>query len=186
LIQEYGGADYFDQDRSTPFKYATVLFCCQRYGDAISHLWVTGKTIPAVHLTVVCLHYGLILPFLPLNQNPYHSMAVNGSNNFGGYNHSMTTANEPSPSIILNLFVESQSLQHFAGIKVDYLMSLDSNWLMFVENFGLDNEIKETSCIKSQSTVNSALEQLILSLNEDNITIIAGNLFSDSYISSQG
>jgi hypothetical protein len=77
-------------------------------------------------------------------------------------------------------------LQHFAGIKVDYLMSLDSNWLMFVENFGLDNEIKETSCIKSQSTVNSALEQLILSLNEDNITIIAGNLFSDSYISSQG
>jgi len=28
LVMEYGGSDYFDADRSNPFRYAMVLSCC--------------------------------------------------------------------------------------------------------------------------------------------------------------
>ena len=70
LILGFGGADYFDKERTTPFKYATILCSCQRYGDAIMYLWMSNKVVAAVHLTVVCLHYGLILPHVPLTQNP--------------------------------------------------------------------------------------------------------------------
>jgi hypothetical protein len=39
-----------------------TLTLTQRFGDAIAHLWQAGKFLPAVHVTVACLHYGLILP----------------------------------------------------------------------------------------------------------------------------
>ena len=169
LIQEYGGADYFDEDRSNPFKYATVLFCCQRYGDAISHLWLTNKTIPAVHLTVLCLHYGLVLPFVPLNQNPYHPLAAN--------THHASV--EPSPVSILQIFMDSNIFQFYPEIKVDYAISLDSNWLQ--QAAGLDSEIKEVSKLKSQSITTSVLENLLASSEQSQLDVIVGKLIdSDS------
>lgn len=85
LILEYGGADYFDRERTTPFKYATILFSCQRYGDAIMYLWTSNKVVAAVHLTVVCLYYGLILPHVPLTQNPLYISSGHRINPTGTY-----------------------------------------------------------------------------------------------------
>lgn len=71
-ILEYGGADYFDKGYQNPFNYVMVLFCCHRFGDAITHLWLAGRLLCAIQLTVMCLHYGLILPHVSLAHNPRH------------------------------------------------------------------------------------------------------------------
>jgi len=53
-----------------PFTYAVILVTCHRFGDAIAYLWDKKKTIPAVHLTIACLYYSLILPSQELTENP--------------------------------------------------------------------------------------------------------------------
>lgn len=65
-----GGAKHFDKHGANPLGYALVLFACRRFGDAIAYLWQQGKAVPAVHFTVLCLYYGLVLPHKPLCHNP--------------------------------------------------------------------------------------------------------------------
>ena len=197
LILEYGGADYFDRDRLTPFKYATVLLSCQRYGDAILYLWTANKIVPAVHLTVLFLHYGLILPHVPLNENPIHFPSVGGANPSSGINYSryinfsllkLHFVGDIFPDTILKRFVDNQTFRHYPEVKVDYLLSLDSNWLKYVQDLFVDSEtaaeLKEVSRIKSQERVSSALEHLIVSVQREQLAAVVGDLVTDASITS--
>jgi hypothetical protein len=70
-VNQFGGPSHFDPNGQSPFTFAIIMLCCGRFGDAIAYIWSRGKTLPAVHLTVGCLHYGLILPHVPLTHNPF-------------------------------------------------------------------------------------------------------------------
>ncbi|KAJ1431638.1 hypothetical protein B484DRAFT_478882 [Ochromonadaceae sp. CCMP2298] len=169
LIQEYGGADYFDEQRSNPFRYAMVLCCCQRYGDAIMHLWQCNKPFPAAHLTAAALHYGLVLPHVPLNLNPPHPMIMGGRYLLGG---AATAAQEPTPSAVLSYFVSTPSLRSHPAVAADYLLSLDSNWLQFAQ--GLDAELRDAMKARSQASVGAVLEAFVCGLSRAELEQVCG------------
>lgn len=165
LVMEYGGCDYFDADRSNPFRYAMVLSCCQRFGDAIAHLWQCNKAIPAVHLIVAALHYGLILPHLPLHMNPSLPMVMGGKTYFN------LNQQEPTPADVLQLFVKSSLLNKHPVIAVDYLVSLDSNWLVHAT---IESDAKDISKVKCQSIVTSVFEGFLMQLSRDQLGEVVG------------
>lgn len=170
LVLKYGGAEHFDSDRTCPYRYATVLFCCQRFGDAIAYLWAANALIPAAHLTVVCLHYGLILPHMPLTQNPAHALVSN---------RTVGVSNDPTPAYLLQTFIDATVFCTLPKIAVDYLVSLDSNWLTFAQ--GMDSEYRDACRLKSQAAVSTALENFIISLRQDQLADVVGILQATPY-----
>ncbi len=121
-ILEYG-ADYFsnsqDNDTFTPYPYAKILLCCQRFGDAVNYLWRNDQTIPAVHLMVVCLHYGLILPFRPLNENPQFTPTIAPS---------VSAYGNPEPSNIISMYTSIPFMLDYPEQTVDYIMCMNTQW----------------------------------------------------------
>lgn len=175
LVMEYGGSDYFDEDRNNPFRYAMVLSCCQRFGDAIAHLWQCNKAIPAVHLIVAALHYGLVLPHLPLHMNPSLPMVMGGKAYFN------LNQQEPTPADVLQLFVKSSLLNKHPAIAVDYLVSLDSNWLGHAT---IESDAKDVSKVKCQSIVTSVFEGFLMQLSRDQLSEVVGTPLSISTMQS--
>lgn len=110
-VMEAGGADDFDPHGALAFEFAMILCCCHQFGGAVEHLYQHGKTFPAVHLLVVCLHFGLILPHLPLSMPLQDSRA----NSF--------------PLNLLQAWVYSSKVPLTITQKVDYLVALDSGWV---------------------------------------------------------
>ena len=203
LILEFGGADYFDKERSTPFKYATILLSCQRYGDAIMYLWTSNKVVAAVHLTVVCLYYGLILPHVPLTQNPLCISSTGYANPSGMFFRYPSisllitiTITKPLfakgvdlyPDTILKRFVDNQTFLQYPEIKIDYVLCLDTNWLAHVKDVFVNKEamleLKEVNRIKSQDRVNSSIEHVIMSIPRDQLVVLVGDLVTDSTFST--
>lgn len=70
IIESFGGAHYFDPNYSQPFTYVGVLFCCQRFDEAMQHLWACKKRFAAAQFTVLLLHYGLRLPWTSPSSSP--------------------------------------------------------------------------------------------------------------------
>lgn len=169
LILEYGGPDYFDEDRSNPFRYAMVLCCCQRFGDAVAHLWQSNKILPAVHLASTALHYGLVLPHVPLDMNPSHPMIMGGRFMNGS---SFATSQDPTPASVLQFFGSTPLLMAYPAIVTDYLVSLDSNWLSHAQ--GLEPEVKDALKMKSQAVVSGVLESFIVSLPREQLADVVG------------
>jgi hypothetical protein len=169
LILEYGGADYFDESRSNPFRYAMVLVVCQRYGDAIMHLWQGNKEFAAAHLTAAALHYGLVLPHVPLNMNPIHPMIMGGRYLLGG---AATAAQEPTPSAVLVYFASTPAARQHPAVASDYLLSLDSNWLQHAQ--GLEASLRDAMKSRSQAAVGSVLETFVCQLNRGELEEVCG------------
>jgi hypothetical protein len=169
LILEYGGPDYFDEDRSNPFRYSMVLCCCQRFGDAIAHLWHCNKALPAVHLTVAALHYGLVLPHVPLDMNPAHPMVM-GSRFVHGAAYS--AQQDPTPATVLQYFASTPLMQAHPAVVCDYLASMDSHWLAYAP--GLEPELKDTMKLKSQGALHAVLEAFLVSLPREQLCEVVG------------
>ena len=165
-VLEYGGADYFDADRSSPFNYCTVLMSCHRFGDAVAHLWQAGKLLPAVHLTVVCLHYGLILPHVPLTHSPKHPS-----------NDHTTTCNT-TPASLFEMFFSSTLLSSYPELTLDYLMTLDVQWNKHVQ--GIESKLLETQKLKSKNTVSGVFQKFLFSLGKSQLHRIVGQSIEES------
>ena len=140
---EAGGADYFDPHRTAPFTYALILFCCHRFGEAICHLWQTRRSFPAIHLLIVCLHYGLVLPHMPLiSQSPARP---------GGAVTSDPTGAQPSPASLLTQWTSSSRIASLDSCqKADYVVALNSRWLSHVKGL-LGKDLFEVSRCAGQS-----------------------------------
>ena len=123
-----GGTDYFDPGMASPFTYALILFCCQQFEEAIAHLWSAGRAFPAIHLLVIGLHFGLILPHLPLS--PSHGSLSNSE-----------ISGDSTPSSLLSLWISSKNIPLDACQRADYLLSLNSQWVSFVRE--LDTNLLE-------------------------------------------
>lgn len=65
-IESYGGQAYFDPNYDSPYTYVNVLLCCQRFGEAVLHLWICGKTFAAMQLLMSCVYYGVLQPHTKL------------------------------------------------------------------------------------------------------------------------
>lgn len=104
------GPDPFDDSGSSPFYYALVLITCQEYGEAIEYLWGASQPVAAVHLLVIFLYYGLLLPCQRLNRTSGYSWTVKDT--------------------ILNwLTFDDPGLKCLdIGRLTQYILALDSNW----------------------------------------------------------
>ncbi len=153
-----------------------MLFCCHRFGDALAHLWASHKTLPAVHLAVICLHYGLILPHQQLSHNPNHPSVSS--------RHASSGLVDPTPTVLLQHFFHSNVFQHYPELTADYVVALDSNWLPCA--VGLDAELKEAHRLRSQLAVSSFLEGFVTSQDRDALTVIVGQPVDDSSSLSRG
>jgi Nup93/Nic96 len=165
-VLEYGGADYFDADYSCPFNYCTVLFSCHRFGDAIGHLWQAGKFLPAVHLTVACLYYGLLLPHRPLTHNPRHSSGDRG------------VGSNMSPVSLFEMFFSSALQSSYPELTADYLVILQVDWHQHVQ--GIEQQLLETLKRKCDSAVGAVLESFLLSLGRSQLIRMVGEPIEDS------
>ena len=139
---------------------------CHRFGDAISHLWQTGKLLPAVHFTVVCLHYGLILPHVPLSQNPKHP------------SNDHSPVSNITPASLYEMFFSSTLLSSHPELTLDYLMVLEVQWYKHVQ--GVEPKLLETQKLKCRNTVSGVFQNFLFSLGKSQLARIVGQSIEES------
>lgn len=92
------------------------------------------------------------------------------------------------PDTILKRFVDNQTFLQYPEIKIDYILSLDTNWLTHVQDLFVNSdanlELKDVSRIKSQDRVNSSIEHVIVSIPRDQLFVLVGELVTDSTFSA--
>jgi hypothetical protein len=189
LVMGYGGKEHFDAEGNNSFQYASILMCCQRFGDAISYLWSTGhQSFVAVHLLVLCLHYGLVRPDVPLVTNPPHPLlqaAMRKSGTLGSNN--ATDAAMLAPVALLRTFLSSFGfMQHRSDIALDYFISIDlgQSWNSHVELLNVEHQTALR--LKCQNTTSSALEAFLMSLSREQLCKLTGNVLGGGEQSDTG
>ena len=164
-ILNFGGAEYFDQKGLMPFNYAVILFTCHRFGDAIAYLWETKKTIPAVHLTVACLYYSLILPHWKLVENPRVDQH--------GLPYSFRDGSGATPRTILEHYCKAPYQLYYPEKTADYYISMDSNWNTDLQG-KIDNDVIVQCKTHSRTETNDMFIQLLLSAGSEQLQKLAG------------
>ena len=103
-------------------------------------------------------------------------------------NYCFTSGVDVYPDTILKRFVDNQTFLQFPEIKIDYVMCLDTNWLTHAQNVFVNSEamldLKEVNKAKSQNRVNSSIEHVIMSIPRDQLSVLVGNLVTDSAFST--
>lgn len=178
-----GGADYFNE--SNCFVYCKVLLCCQRYGEAILHLWRQRKALAAVHLTVICLHYGLVLPHRPLSFVPG---GLGGDGQIirragGGGMGAMTTdggghLNDPTPAAVLRVYTAAPFLLDYPEETVDYLVALNSQWQMPLQ--GVPEHVFNAERLQFEAMKTRELSSLLTAVGRDQLTRLVGSMVEDA------
>lgn len=145
-------------------SYIIVLMCCQRFQEAVLLLWNSAKGFIAAHTTVVLLYYGVILPHIPFD----------GSATEGSFAGRSTLA---PYSLILNWLKISRLVFASPSVALDYIMCLDAKW---TEGAGkLSPRVKEAFLADSKKCFRDSLEQFILLLDRDRLTVIVGESRED-------
>jgi hypothetical protein len=166
-ILSFGGAAYYDEDGSSPFMYATVLFACERFGDAINYLWKASRSLQAAHLMLVCLHYGLILPQNPLTCNPRRSLAI-----VNKADDSIEENMHDTPLSVLTTFTALNFNQQLAEVSVDYCSFLRTRWHDFCTN--IDAELLTAQEFKASVAEFEGCKKLLLSLSQNQLKAAIG------------
>jgi hypothetical protein len=133
---------------------------------------LSNKTVSAANLLVACLHYGLVLPHLPLTQNPTHALVSN---------RSIGLLSDATPSLVLKIFVQNV-LNSNAELSVEYLINIDcisSSCVLNTIPFST-NELKESFKLQAQSVVMELLETFILSIDRNELIRLVGEPY-DNY-----
>lgn len=121
MIESFGGQAYFDPNYAQPFTYVNVLLCCQRYGEAVMHLWVAGKAFAAVQLLTVCVYYGLLIPHAKLLKQD-----TAAANMYRTSNSSSKMLQDFTPISMVQLWVQSY-IANYPVHVVEYLVVLQRN-----------------------------------------------------------
>jgi len=95
------------------------------------------------------------------------------------------------PDAIIKRFVDNQTFLQYPEIKLDYTLSLDTDWQKHSQSIFEGSpeaaDFKEVHCMRSQVVVNNAVESLLLSLPTDQLAVLVGELVTDANFStSQG
>ena len=166
IIIEFGGASWFDPDRSNSFAFARILICCQRYGDAIAHLLDAQMDIPAMHLMVLFLYYGLILPFRPLEiSSPYEYRKSSG--NFD---------NSPSlPASIIRGHTRPPFQLDYPEETVDYLLVLRTQFADGLHQ-EMHEDYLEIEVHRASVVIQEVLIELLMSEGRSQLSILVGEV----------
>ena len=159
-IIDYGGADYFDPGRKAPFKYALVLLSCQRFGDVVLYLWNCQKSLAAAHISVILLHYGLVLPHLSLT---FPTPTVRGV---------IAITSDMTPCSLMRIWVQ-QFIADMAEIAVDYLVNLNTNWIDGIRGL-LSKQFEETVRLKCQQSIGEVFEQFLVACDNRQLKSVVG------------
>lgn len=193
-----GGERYFeaaddpgdpDYEPFSPFVYAKVLLCCQRFGDAVEYLWRKQRAFAAVHLMTVCLHYGLVLPHRKLTENPVcHSTHSGATSVFAGGVSQMYRV--PSPANLLRVYVGTPFCLDYPEAATDYLMCLDSCWELGTQasrsNINPDGHYWEAERVASETTLAQELTHLLVSLHRPQVKKLCGMVRHDGQMGAGG
>ena len=161
-VIDYGGADYFDPGRKSPFKYALVLLSCQRFGDVVLYLWNCQKSLAAAHVSIVLLHYGLVLPHLSLS---FPTPTIRAA---------MPITSDMTPCSILRIWVQ-QFIPDMAEVAVDYIVSLNTNWVDGIRGL-LSKQVEETVRLKSQQSIGEVFEQFLVACDRNQLRSVVGEV----------
>ena len=115
IVQQRGGEQDYDPDGDTPYAYVKVLLSCHRFGDAVVHLWHRKETLAAVNVAMVCLYYGLILPYGRL-RGP------------GSFDNLSTASGADSLTAVRLMFEWSVLWRELPEYAVDFILTLNSHW----------------------------------------------------------
>ena len=164
-----------DIEPFSPFVYAKVLLCCQRYGDAVEYLWRKQQGFAAVHLMVVCLHYGLILPHRKLTENPRY-VGAGGSAIFSASQMNRV----PTPATLFRQYTTSPFSLDYPEEACDYLMCLNSCWAAGLQSsrscINPDPRFWEAERIASETVLAQEFTHLLVSLHRPQLTKLCGEV----------
>ena len=181
-IVDYGGADFFDKDRMLPFNYTIVLLSCHRFGDAVAYLWEASKAYVAVHLMIICLYYGLILPQNPLTHNPTcKKLLLSADRNYAI--SSTYLSSELLPSTIMQFYFNNVFRNNNPEIVLDYFITFYYSTQFSLKKFNGSHAYNNSTITATlQNNMASAqvvsydlIEQLIVSLTRNNISQLLGS-----------
>ena len=187
-VLDCGGETHFDPYHTNPLKYASVLLACHRFGDAVLYLWNSNKPLPAVHIMLLCLHYGLILPCVPLTQNPpfrhaslLASSVGRGERGSGGGEMSGSNSNSQlSPASILLYYFNEHIQQIIPEICLDYIMYLqpihwNTNTLQRELSYDIyNNNIYSNILTSNNKLIISIIQKFLIILPKNMLTRIVG------------
>jgi len=159
-VMSLGGAEYFDE--SNCFVFCRVLLCCQKYGEAVLYLWRQRKALAAVHLAIVCLHYGLILPHRPLTYSPASPPAIAAS------------ISDPTPAALLRIYIAAPFLLDYPEQAVDYLVSLDSKWQVGIQ--GISEALLSAETLLFDAAKMAEFTTLLTTVGRAQLTKLVGSL----------
>lgn len=186
FIYTLGSEQYFEQqdlttssvaasdhdDISAVFRYVLALFVCHRFGDAIQHLWTKSQVFAAVHLTIACLHYGLILPHQPLLANPLVPLV---QHHFANHLASIATM---TPLVMIQLYVSHKFFKNELSLVSDYLLTLDVSLrnAAFHITPVLEPAMRDAFRMQAQEKVDDVLENYVMSLHDmDSVILLVGD-----------
>jgi hypothetical protein len=160
----------YRQSISAIFRYVLALFACHRFGDAIQYLWMKGQVFAAVHLTILALHYGLILPHQPLIANPLMPLV---QHHFAS--HVASVANL-TPMTILQLYVSHQYFKNNVTLVTDYLATLILSARYSINQASiLDVTTKEVWKMQAEEKAADLFEAFVMSLEGmDSVVVLLG------------
>ena len=189
-VLDCGGETHFDPYHSNPLKYASVLLACHRFGDAVLYLWNSNKPLPAIHIMLLCLYYGLILSCVPLIQNPpfrHASLLTNtpsvgrGSERGSGGEMRGSGNSQLSPANILLYYFNEHIQQTIPEICLDYIMYLQPvhwNTNTLQRELSYDNSIYNNILANNNKLIISIIQKFLIILPKSGLTRIVGVPFT--------
>ena len=181
-VLDCGGETHFDPYHTNPLKYASVLLACHRFGDAVLYLWNSNKPLPAIHIMLLCLYYGLILPCVPLTQNPpfRHASLLTSHVGSGGGGTSGSGNSQLSPANILLYYFNEHIQQTIPEICLDYIMYLQPvHWNTNTPQRELsydtyNNNIYNNILTNNDKLIISIIQKFLIILPKNMLTRIVG------------
>ena len=192
-VLDCGGETHFDPYHTNPLKYASVLLACHRFGDAVLYLWNSNKPLPAIHIMLLCLYYGLILPCVPLTQNPpfRHASLLapsvgrgeRGSERGSGGEMSGSGNSQLSPANILLYYFNEHIQQTIPEICLDYIMYLqpihwNTNTLQRELSYDIYSNVYSNILTNNNKLIISIIEKFLIILPKNMLTRIVGVPFT--------
>lgn len=159
-VERAGGEAYFARAQSSSSKYCMVLLCLQKVGAAVSFLWRGGHSVEALHLLVISLYYGLVLPHTPLD-----TASVRGG------------APPPAPIDILRVWARHSLGGCHPSVLADYLLIAGSLSRVEAETCrGIPPDLLERCRLAAAQTQEQLLKDLLCFLNRDQVSTLVGDV----------
>jgi hypothetical protein len=117
---------------------------------------------------MICMHYGLVLPYVPLAHNPTFA----GASKFA--TKMLSIGNSLTPAAMLQYFFSQRFQLAHPEISADYFIGLNTNWLAHVK--GMDPQAAEVHSLRSQNCILDVFQEFLTAMGAPQVAALVGDV----------